>query len=113
MESRHLVTDRTIVAAKASQEARAQLARINWAALPDTLRSMGWTPSPELLKALELPLSDLSSHTLITVRGALATVGDRARRRRTRYSKTIEAMCVEIVGLTGAALTLLDTAGST
>lgn len=95
-------------AARITTEARAVLAAIDWAALPSTFRALGWHPTVELERVLRTnPTESLTA--LLELRAQLSAVGDRARHSKGSRSKVIAALCSELVGLTGAALSLIDT----
>jgi len=78
------------------------------------LRAVDWANTPSLFAALGYSVSNLDAETLsnkectvstvIAKRNILSRIGDKARHN----SKIVEDLCVELVNLTGAALSFLD-----
>lgn len=94
-----------IIAAAETRTARDALASVDWAALPDTLCTLGWTPNPRLLAALHAPTT---LGEVFDLRREMSRMGDRALRARGEYARKVADICAEVVGLTGARLALLD-----
>lgn len=111
------ITLALVAAYRATVPARAALSEVPWAELPDLLRACGLEQRPEVAQVIEAGIGDGSARDLVTIRGVLAMVGDVASRasqhsgRTHSPQKACAAMCAELVGLTGAALALLDVSG--
>ena len=106
--SKDLFTSKLTKTARVTREAREALSAIDWAALPETFRALGWHPTAEFERVLRNDPTE-SLEALLALRRQLAVVGDRARHSKGSRSKVIARMCSELVNLTGGALSLIDT----
>lgn len=110
------ITDRLLAAYRVTIPARTALANVAWPEIPGVLRALGCEPSPEDAGTIAAGIGDGSARKIIALRGILALAGDRARAARHAGGHehcspaAAEEMCVELVRLLGAALSLLDAA---
>jgi hypothetical protein len=118
------ITDRLLDAYRITTPARAELANVAWLEIPGLLRTLGCELTPEHAATIAAGLAEpesrgqMSTRRIINARGILALAGDRAHAASSHGGVTgmhvsIQAaheMCVELVGLLGAALSLLDVA---
>jgi len=93
-----------IKASKSRAQAELALSAIDWAALPLLFKQLGSQLAPEHEAAVANTTRDPAS--IIATRDALARVGDKNRSPR---RAVVRGLCAEIVGWTGAWLSLTDT----
>lgn len=109
------ILDSLLSAQAESEPARQALRRVPWERIPALMRSLGQELPPTEAAALESLTNDpdLDMVTLVCLaRIILVQQASRCERNRhqPRMAKAALAVCRELVGLTGSALTLSDQA---
>ncbi len=95
------ITNKLITASKSKIQAELAISAIDWNHLPVLFTQLGSQLAPEHESIIKQTTCDTSS--ILATRDVLARVGDRNRR------DVVRALCAEIVGWTGAWLSLTDT----
>jgi hypothetical protein len=107
---------KTLALIKASKEriqAELALSAIDWTALPLLFKQLGNQLTPEYEKVIVNTTCNIKS--ILATRNVLVRIGDRNRfpriigRQNSNHRKVVHELCSEIVGWTGAWLSLTDT----
>jgi hypothetical protein len=95
------ITNKLIAASKSKIQAELAISAIDWSHLSILFAQLGSQLSPEHESIIKQTTCSISS--ILATRDVLARVGDCNRR------DIVRALCTEIVGWTGAWLSLTDT----